>query len=148
MLPISTDGSAPNQVMSSPLLKSHYAGSHQPVRGLHKPLSLGPEYKASHLFTTSSQDSAAEVGSPSALCPAKHWCSVSMHLVFTAAVTHLIFHTFHCGPAEGCDVNSHCLPILTKDTELKLYCLSLLQTVTFVCHSNNSKWIDLSLHLA
>lgn len=80
-----------------------------------------------------------------ALCQLEQLFPITTALVLT--VTHLVLDTLHGGPAERGDVHSHRLPVLTQYTQLELYCLPLLQTVTFVGHANNSKGIDLSFHL-
>lgn len=80
-----------------------------------------------------------------ALCQQEQLFPIPMALVLSAP--HLVLDALHGGPAERGDVHSHGLPVLTQHTQLELYCLPLLQTVTFVCHANNSKGIDLPFHL-
>lgn len=125
---------------SAPSLKPLYTSLYKPVLGLRKPSSylFTIRVSATVCFTTDALHSSVKAG-PDLLY------AISNNFPL-AAFAHLVFHTFHSGSAERCDVDSHCLPILTKNTQLELYCLSLLQTVTFVCHSNNSKRIEFSFH--
>lgn len=97
----------------------------------------------SNLFGHSSLNPSAEVVL-SCCVPAG---AVLSHAHGPGLSPHLVLDALHGGPAERGDVHSHGLPVLTQHTQLELYCLPLLQTVTFVCHANNSKGIDLSFHL-